>query len=38
MDDFDWVFLIVWVVALVFCIAFWVAVIALGFYAVNAFS
>jgi hypothetical protein len=38
MDDFDWVFLIVWVVGLVLCVAFWAAVIALGFYAVNAFS
>jgi len=38
MKDFDWVFLIVWVVGLVLCVAFWAAVIVLGFYAVNQFS
>jgi hypothetical protein len=37
-DDFDKAFLIFWIIGIVFTILFWGGVIALGFYAVNAFS
>lgn len=37
-DDFDKVFIAVWLATFVFCVVFWAAVIGVAIYAIKSFS